>query len=154
MLPLRKLGRSIPSFIYMGCSRRDLGTPPRIQVSRCDPNVRNVHKGNNGIKLFLARMRFWRGTAASTTFWQFVPASPRELSGPPRRAPGQGAQFRHSVSLQLAERIAVKAERKCYAGAAAMASISIRKPGLGRAATTRSIEAGRHPPRNLARMAP
>ena len=111
MLPLRKLGRSIPSFIYMGCSRRDLGTPPRIQVSRCDPNVRNVHKGNNGIKLFLARMRFWRGTAASTTFWQFVPASPRELSGPPRRAPGQGAQFRHSVSLQLAERIAVKAER-------------------------------------------
>ena len=49
-----------------GCSRRDLGTPPRIPVSRCDPSVRNVHKGNNGIKLFPAGMRFWRGTTRYT----------------------------------------------------------------------------------------
>ena len=36
-----------------------------VQVSHCDPNVRNVHKGNNGIKLLVARMRFWRGTGQS-----------------------------------------------------------------------------------------
>ena len=32
-----------------------------LQLSRCDPNVRNVQKGNNGITLFLTRMRSWRG---------------------------------------------------------------------------------------------